>query len=99
LVVFRHRLRCRNTASRYTPVQVTDLTDVVSVAARYWHSLALKADGTVWSWGYNIYGELGDGTTSSRRTPVQVRGLSDVVAINTPSNSYTSIAVTNSGQG
>jgi len=45
------------------------------------HSLAVKADGTVWAWGYNAYGQLGDGTTTQRNTPVQVSGLTNVVAV------------------
>ena len=42
--------------------------------------LVLKSDGTVWAWGWNDYGQLGDGTTAERLTPVQVSGLSGVVA-------------------
>jgi alpha-tubulin suppressor-like RCC1 family protein len=61
---------------------VSGLSDVVAVAA-FWHGLALKRDGTVWGWGSNYSGALGDGTTTERATPVQVAGLSDVVAIDT----------------
>ena len=38
------------------------------MAAGAYHTVALKSDGTVVAWGYNIYGELGDGTTTNRRT-------------------------------
>ena len=38
------------------------------------HSLARKTDGTLWSWGYNTAGRLGDGTTIHRSSPVQVPG-------------------------
>jgi len=36
--------------------------------------LALKGDGTVWAWGWNGDGQLGDGTTTDASTAVQVRG-------------------------
>jgi alpha-tubulin suppressor-like RCC1 family protein len=35
------------------------------------HIVALKADGTLWTWGRNTYGQLGDGTTIDRTTPIQ----------------------------
>lgn len=38
------------------------------------HSLAIREDGSVWAWGGNVYGQLGDGTTLNRTTPVQVKG-------------------------
>jgi hypothetical protein len=41
----------------------------------------LKNDGTVWAWGYNNSGALGDGTFTERHVPVEVVGMSDVVAI------------------
>ena len=53
------------------PVHLMD--DVVEIATGPRHALALKKDGTVWSWGENDAGQLGDGTTCNRLTPVQVR--------------------------
>ena len=64
-----------------TPVPVSGLTGVVAIAGGVGHSLALKSDGTVWAWGYNGTGQLGDGSTTNRVTPVPVSGLSGVVAI------------------
>ena len=46
-------------------------TDWVDVAAGVSHTLALKADGTIWAWGENFAWQLGDGTTASRSTPVR----------------------------
>ena len=43
-------------------------------AAGYLHSMAVKSDSSLWSWGYNGYGQLGDGTVMNRTTPVQVKG-------------------------
>lgn len=63
------------------PVPVTGLSGVVAIAAGAQHSFALKSDGTLWAWGQNDYGVLGDRTTTDHRTPVQVTELSDVTAI------------------
>jgi alpha-tubulin suppressor-like RCC1 family protein len=46
---------------------------VVAVSAGYYHTVAVKSDGTVGAWGSNIFGQLGDGsTTMIQLTPVQV---------------------------
>ncbi len=63
------------------PVQVLNLTNVVSMTAGTYHSLAVKSDGTVWAWGFNLYGQLGSGTNSDSNVPLQVAGLSGVTAI------------------
>jgi sugar lactone lactonase YvrE len=52
---------------------------VRTIAGGFYHSLALKNDDTLWAWGKNEFGELGDGTTTNRSTPVRV--LSEVQAI------------------
>jgi alpha-tubulin suppressor-like RCC1 family protein len=67
--------------NRPTPITVSGLDHVVAVAAGLDHSLALKSDGTVWAWGDNATGQLGDGTNTRRTTPVQVSGLTGVVSI------------------
>ena len=54
---------------------------MVGLAGGDSHSLALKADGTVRSWGYNFNGRLGNGTTTDSSTPVTVSGLTDVVGL------------------
>jgi alpha-tubulin suppressor-like RCC1 family protein len=45
-----------------------------AIAAGSAHCLALKADGTVWAWGWNSKGQLGDGSTSDRSTAAVVKG-------------------------
>jgi hypothetical protein len=45
------------------------------VAARDWHNIAVKSDGSVWQWGANDQGQCGDNTTTDRWRPVQVNGL------------------------
>ena len=66
-----------------TPVQVPGLTGVSAVSSTLFHTLALRSDGTVWAWGYNAQGALGDGTTANRFTPVHVSGVGGVVAVAT----------------
>ncbi len=63
------------------PAMVTGLSGVTAIAAGAYHSLALKADGTVWAWGWNDKGQLGNGNTTSQATPAQVPGLDQVVAV------------------
>jgi alpha-tubulin suppressor-like RCC1 family protein len=69
------------TSQATTPQQVSGLTNVVSVAAGNFFSLALKSDGTVVSWGANGSGQLGDGTLTNRTTPITVPNLSRITAI------------------
>ncbi|MGE6759660.1 Ig-like domain-containing protein [Corallococcus interemptor] len=54
---------------------------VAHLVAGSLHGLALKQDGTVWAWGDNSFGQLGDGTNTQRLTPVQVPGLTGVAAL------------------
>jgi hypothetical protein len=69
------------------------LDGVVSVACGGGHTLAIKGDGSLWAWGANQYGQLGDGTTERRLTPVKV--MDHVVAVSAGLNF--SLAVTNDG--
>ena len=80
-------------ADQWTPVQVHGpgnagfLTNVVAISGGYAHALVLKSDSTVWAWGDNTNGELGDNTTTDDSTPVQVHGpgntgfLTGIIAI------------------
>lgn len=54
---------------------------IVAVAAGETHSLALDFSNTVWAWGNNDYGQLGDATNVSKFVPKQVTGLTGVVQI------------------
>ncbi len=83
------------------PVAVASITGITAIAAGGQHSLALKNDGTVWAWGYDQYGQLGDnasyGTASdSKYTPVPVAGLTGIIAISAGSNF--SLALDNTGK-
>ena len=49
-----------------------DAVEVVDVEMRFERKIGrLKPDGTLWAWGWNYYGQLGDGTTASKDTPTQ----------------------------
>jgi alpha-tubulin suppressor-like RCC1 family protein len=62
-------------------------TDTVpKVTAGNAHTVALATDGTVWAWGINSSGQLGDGTATRRTTPVEVPNLADITEISAGHN-------------
>jgi alpha-tubulin suppressor-like RCC1 family protein len=63
------------TTGSLTPVQIdsADLTDITAVAAGYRSSYALSADGSLWVWGENYFGQLGLGDTTNRLTPTHLQ--------------------------
>lgn len=69
-----------------SPIQVNaaNLTNVIQVSAGWKHSLALRADHTVWAWGQNDYGEIGNGCTLATcadvKLPFQVP-IANVIAV------------------
>ncbi|MFE7778192.1 RCC1 domain-containing protein [Streptomyces sp. NPDC057445] len=64
-----------------TPVDVQSLAKVKDVGAGCDFSVALREDGTVWTWGAGDNGRLGTGNTTARNTPQKVNDLTDVAAI------------------
>lgn len=67
--------------SEPVPVEVSGVTNGVSVAAGSEHTCVLRSNGTVACWGANSWGQLGDGTATSRFTPTTVVGVADAVEI------------------
>ena len=64
-----------------SPVAVSGIDSVTAVANGDASTYALRADGTVWAWGSNNYGQLGNHTVDPGLVPAPVPGLSGVVAI------------------
>jgi alpha-tubulin suppressor-like RCC1 family protein len=61
--------------SKRSPISVIGgFTDWCQISAGYKHSLAVRTNGTAWSWGCNQYGQLGTNNTVSRSSPVSVVG-------------------------
>ena len=78
----RFKARAWKTGLQPSAVTSADYEIVGAVAAGSGHGVALRADGTVATWGVNDYGQLGDGTTTRRVSPVNVTGgLDDVIAV------------------
>jgi len=78
------------------PVKVSALTGIIAIAAGYDdHSLALRKDGTVWAWGLNMDGQLGNGTNTDSNVPTQVSSLTGIISI--AGRGWHSLALKNDG--
>ena len=76
-----------------TPQRIPGISEVVAVAAGYYHALALCADGTLWSWGNADAGALGTGAgvTGNVYNPQKIAGLPGIKAI--ASDGYFNLAL------
>jgi alpha-tubulin suppressor-like RCC1 family protein len=89
-----------DTVNRSSPVQVGSLSDWLDVACGYTreistHTISVKSDGTLWSWGSNGTGQLGLGNSIPRSSPVQITASSDFRSVSA-SGSF-SFAIKNNG--
>lgn len=77
------RLGDGTTIDRSSPVQIGALTSWLKVSAGNYNTAAIKTDGTLWSWGYNSKGTVGNGTSGgvgsgqSKSSPVQIGSLTN----------------------
>jgi alpha-tubulin suppressor-like RCC1 family protein len=68
----RGQLGDNTTVNKSSPVQtIAGGTNWSSVAGNRQNTVAIKTDGTLWSWGYYLYGNVGDGANVNRSSPVQ----------------------------
>ncbi len=87
--------------SRSLPIEVHGpdnsgyLTSITAIMGGEHDNYALKSDGTLWAWGGNFVGQLGNGTYTNTTTPVQVSGLISVTALG--GRGYHNLAVKSDG--
>ncbi len=84
--------------SSFVPVPVTGLASgVAAIAAGFWHNCARTTVGGAWCWGYNGFGELGNGTTVNSSVPVAVTGLASGVTALAVGDDHTCALTTGGG--
>ncbi len=64
------------------PIDIAGVDDATDVRVGGRQVCALRKTGRVTCWGYNMYGQIGDGTTTNRGTPVAVGGITTAVTLN-----------------
>jgi len=64
-----------------SPQQIGTATNWSKISAGDEYCIALKTDGTLWTWGDNTYGQLGDNSIVDKNTPVQIGTATDWVQI------------------
>ena len=79
----------------YSPIQVGSLTTWSKVTAGSASTIAIKTDGTLWAWGRNNGGQLGQNDTVSRSSPVQIGSSTDWLQVS--ERSATAIALKTGG--
>ena len=86
-----------NTGVTNLPTLVPGISSVIAIAAGLGHSIAVRADNTLWTWGDNADGELGRSGITTNPGQVVASGLSNNVVAIAGGNEFT-LAVTSSGQ-
>jgi cysteine-rich repeat protein len=83
--------------NRISPVAVTGLPGAAqSISCGNFHTCAVLSTGGIACWGYNVMGQLGDGTTTDSMTPVETTGLPSV-ALSVSAGGYHTCALLSTG--
>ena len=67
----------------------------IAVSAGYYHAVAIRNDGTPWTWGRNSYGQLGDGTIDNKSRPQEINNATDWITVF--ACSYHTVAIAKDG--
>jgi alpha-tubulin suppressor-like RCC1 family protein len=86
-----------NTTNYSSPKQVGALTNwkTISSCNGSYNAVSIKTDGTLWTWGHNVYGTLGLGNTTNYSSPKQVGALTTWSKVSV--NSYSCFAIKTDG--
>ncbi|HEV8267269.1 MAG TPA: hypothetical protein VGR00_03515, partial [Thermoanaerobaculia bacterium] len=77
------------------PNDVGTLSSIIAVMGGESHNFALRADQTVWAWGWNMFGQVGDASYNDAHVPVQVANLTSIKALG--GRGYHSLALDTNG--
>jgi alpha-tubulin suppressor-like RCC1 family protein len=64
----------------YSPVLISTDSSWATVSAGWSHAIGIKTNNTLWGWGYNGWGQIGDGTVINRSSPVQLGAFATVLS-------------------
>jgi alpha-tubulin suppressor-like RCC1 family protein len=82
-------------AESLVPIRIGVASDWESISVGFNHIIALKTNGTIWSWGSNFDGQLGNGNTTTLLSPTQIGTDTDWASIST--GGFSSYAIKNNG--
>jgi len=83
-------------ANQYNLEKVSGIENCIKISSGEKHVMALTSDGSVYTWGDNTYGQLGDGTNENQDTPKKIQKLSNIVDIS--SGSHHCMALSKNGK-
>lgn len=93
------QLGCGTTKDKSIPIKISlenDIT-ITQIVSSFSHSIAIGSDGELYTWGYNKYGELGDGTTIEKDIPIRITLVSGVKPKQISCSAYFSMAIGDDG--